>query len=88
MFKKIALVVVVLVGALLAYAATRPDTMHVRRAASIKASPEKIFLSAHQRLPQLEVLVTVREDRIYSRGLDAESRTRLGGLLRYYYRAA
>jgi len=43
MFKKIALVVVVLVGALLAYAATRPDTMRVQRAASIKAPPEKIF---------------------------------------------
>jgi hypothetical protein len=43
MFKKIALVVVVLVGALLAYAATRPDSLHVQRAAGIKAPPEKIF---------------------------------------------
>ncbi len=43
MFKKIALVVVVLVVALLAYAATRPDTLHVERAASIMAPPEKIF---------------------------------------------
>jgi polyketide cyclase/dehydrase/lipid transport protein len=43
MFKKIALVVVALAGALLAYAATRPDSMHVQRAASIKAPPEKIF---------------------------------------------
>lgn len=43
MFKKIALVAVVLVGAVLAYAATRPDSLHVQRAASIKAAPEKIF---------------------------------------------
>jgi polyketide cyclase/dehydrase/lipid transport protein len=43
MFKKIGLVVVVLVGALLAYAATKPDSMHVERAASIKAPPDKIF---------------------------------------------
>ena len=43
MFKKIGLVVVVLVGALLAYAATKPDSMHVQRAASIKAPPDKIF---------------------------------------------
>ena len=32
MIKKIALVVVVLVVALLAYATTRPDTLHVQRA--------------------------------------------------------
>jgi uncharacterized protein YndB with AHSA1/START domain len=43
MFKKIGLVVVVLVGALLAYAATKPDSMHVQRAAGIKAPPDKIF---------------------------------------------
>jgi hypothetical protein len=43
MIKKIALVVVVLVGALLAYAATRPDSLHVERAATIKAQPDKIF---------------------------------------------
>ena len=42
MFKKIALVVVVLVAGVLAYAATRPDSLHVQRAASIKAPPEKI----------------------------------------------
>lgn len=36
-------VVVVLVAALLAYAATKPDTFSVRRATSIKAPPEKIF---------------------------------------------
>src|SRR5438093_13226167 len=43
MFKKIALVIVVLVAALLIYAATRPDALHVQRAASIKAPPEKIL---------------------------------------------
>jgi len=43
MFKKIAIVVVLLIAALLAYAATRPDTFRVQRAASIKAPPEKIF---------------------------------------------
>ena len=43
MFKKIALVVVMLVVALLAYAATRPDTLHVQRAATVKAPPEAIF---------------------------------------------
>jgi hypothetical protein len=42
-FKKIALVIVVLVGGLLAYAATRPDTMHVERTASIQARPDHIF---------------------------------------------
>ena len=43
MIKKVALIVVVLVAAILGYAATRPDTLHVQRAASIKAPPEKIF---------------------------------------------
>jgi len=42
MFKKIALVVVVLVAGVLVYAATRPDALHVQRAARIKAPPEKI----------------------------------------------
>jgi hypothetical protein len=42
-FKKIALVAVVLIGAILAYAATRPDSLHVQRMAGIKAPPEKIF---------------------------------------------
>jgi uncharacterized protein YndB with AHSA1/START domain len=41
--KKIAIVVVVLIAALLAYAATRPDTFRVERSATIKAPPEKIF---------------------------------------------
>ena len=43
MFKKIAIVVLVLVVAVLAYAATRPDTLHVERSATIQAPPEEIF---------------------------------------------
>ena len=43
MFKTIGIVIVVLIAALLAYAATKPDTFRVQRAASIKAPPEKIF---------------------------------------------
>lgn len=43
MLKKIALVIVILVVGVLAYAATRPDTLHVQRSASIKAPPEAIF---------------------------------------------
>ncbi len=43
MFKKIAIVVAVLIAALLVFAATRPDTFRVQRAASIKAPPEKVF---------------------------------------------
>ena len=43
MIKMIALVVVVLVGGLLAFAATRPDAFRVQRATTIKATPEKIF---------------------------------------------
>lgn len=43
MFKKIAIVVVVLIAAVLAFAATKPDTFRVERSTSIKAPPEKIF---------------------------------------------
>ncbi|HYE34064.1 SRPBCC family protein [Methylocaldum sp.] len=43
MLKTIAIVVVVFVVALLIFAATKPDTFRVQRAASIKAPPEKIF---------------------------------------------
>jgi uncharacterized protein YndB with AHSA1/START domain len=43
MLKKIAIVVVVLVAALLAFAATRPDSFRVQRSASIKAPPEKVY---------------------------------------------
>jgi polyketide cyclase/dehydrase/lipid transport protein len=43
MLVTIALALVVLIGALLAYAATRPDSMHIERAAHIEAPPGKIF---------------------------------------------
>jgi carbon monoxide dehydrogenase subunit G len=43
MVKTIAIVVVVLIAALLVYAATKPDTFRVERSASIKAPPEKVF---------------------------------------------
>jgi hypothetical protein len=43
MFKKIALVIVVLIAAVLLYATTRPDTFSVQRSTTIKAPPEKIF---------------------------------------------
>ncbi len=43
MLKIIAIVVVVLVVALLIFAATKPDTFRVQRSASIKAPPEKLF---------------------------------------------
>jgi uncharacterized protein YndB with AHSA1/START domain len=45
MLKKILIAVVVLIAAVLVYAATRPDTFRVERSASIKAPPEKIFAS-------------------------------------------
>lgn len=43
MFKIIGIIVVVLIVALLVFAATKPDMFHVQRAASIKAPREKIF---------------------------------------------
>ncbi len=43
MFKTIAIVVVVLLAAVLIFAATRPDNFSVQRTTSIKAPPEKIF---------------------------------------------
>ncbi len=43
MLKTIAIVVVVLVAAVLVFAATKPDTFAVQRATRIKAPPEKIF---------------------------------------------
>ena len=43
MFRKIIRVILILVVAVLIYAATRPNTLHVERTASIKAPPEKIF---------------------------------------------
>jgi hypothetical protein len=41
--KKIVIVIVLLVAAILVYATTRPDNFAVKRAATIKAPPEKIF---------------------------------------------
>lgn len=43
MAKKIILVIMTLIAALLAYAATKPDTFHVQRSTNIQAPPEKIF---------------------------------------------
>ena len=43
MIKTIAIAIVVLIAAFLIYAATKPDTFRVQRAASINAPPEKIF---------------------------------------------
>jgi uncharacterized protein YndB with AHSA1/START domain len=43
MFKTIAIIVVVLVAAVLIYAATEPDAFRVQRSARIKAQPEEIF---------------------------------------------
>src|SRR5712671_979415 len=43
MFKKIAAVVVVMVCALLGFAATKPGSIHVQRVVTIKATPDKIF---------------------------------------------
>ncbi|HEV7507869.1 MAG TPA: SRPBCC family protein [Thermoanaerobaculia bacterium] len=43
MLKIILIVIVVLIAAILAYAATRPSNFRVQRKTSIKAPPEKIF---------------------------------------------
>ena len=43
MIKTVVILVVLLVAAVLIFAATRPDSLRVQRAASIKAPPEKIF---------------------------------------------
>ena len=43
MLKKIALVFVVLIAAVLIFAATKPDIFRVQRVAAIKAPPDKIF---------------------------------------------
>ncbi|MFM2276478.1 MAG: hypothetical protein RL211_2350 [Pseudomonadota bacterium] len=43
MLKTIALIVVIALAVLLAYAATRPDSFRVERQATIKAPPDKIF---------------------------------------------
>lgn len=43
MFKIIAILVIVLIAAVLIYAATKPDTFRVERMTTIKAPPETIF---------------------------------------------
>jgi len=43
MLKTIAIVVAVMIAGVLVFAATKPDTFRVQRAASIKAPPEKVF---------------------------------------------
>ncbi len=43
MLKTIAIVIVVPIAGVLIFAATKPDTFRIQRAASIKAPPEKIF---------------------------------------------
>lgn len=43
MLQPIVILVIVLLAAVLAYAATKPDTFHIQRSTSIKAPPEKIF---------------------------------------------
>jgi len=43
MIKTILIVLVVIVVALLIYAASKPDTFRVQRAITIKAAPDKIF---------------------------------------------
>ena len=43
MIKSIVLVIVVLIAAVLVFAATRPDTFRIERSTVIKAPPEKIF---------------------------------------------
>src|SRR5690348_8976388 len=43
MLKKIILFIVVLIAAVLIYAATRPNSFRIERSADIKASPDKVF---------------------------------------------
>ena len=43
MFKNIAIAVVVVIAAILIYAANQPDNFRVERSATIKAPPDKIF---------------------------------------------
>ena len=43
MIKTLALIAVAAIGALLIFAATRPDTFRVQRSASIKAAPDKLY---------------------------------------------
>ena len=47
MIKRIALILVVLVVAIVAFAATKPDDFHVQRTATINAPPDKIVALIH-----------------------------------------
>jgi len=62
MLKLIVIAVIVIIAAILIYAATKPDTFRVERSATIKATPEKLF-PPHQRFSQLAVLVSVDKKR-------------------------
>ena len=43
MFKKIAIIIAILIAGILIFAANRPDTFRIERSTSINAPPEKIF---------------------------------------------
>jgi uncharacterized protein YndB with AHSA1/START domain len=43
MLKTVSIIIAVLIAGVLIFAATKPDTFRVQRAASIKAPPEKVF---------------------------------------------
>jgi hypothetical protein len=43
MILRMIVIVAVLIAGILAFAATKPNTLHIQRAVSINASPEKIF---------------------------------------------
>jgi len=43
MLKKTALAIVAIIGAIMLYATTRPDTFRIERSATIQASPDKVF---------------------------------------------
>ena len=79
MLKIIGIIVVILVVAvvaLLAYAATKPDTFTVKRAATIKAPPEKIFalINDYRNWPQWSPWETRDPDmkRTYSGAADGK----------------
>lgn len=62
MLTAIAIVIVVLIAAVLLFAATRPDTFRIEHSASIKAPPEGEGIRLDQRFPQLRRLVAVGEE--------------------------
>ncbi|MDB5970508.1 MAG: polyketide cyclase [Hydrocarboniphaga sp.] len=68
MFKTIAIILVLAVVAILIYATTRPDTLHVQRSITIKAPPETIF-------PQIDTLGNWRQWSPYEKYDPAMKRT-------------